>query len=229
MTRKTNARLAGFMFLFYVAVALPGSILFERATGATGIPAKLEGIAQQVPQVHLAIVLSLVTIFIAWTLAVTLYSITRDQDRDLAMLAMSCRLGEGVLAPIQTLPMLGLLWLATAGAEMAGPDAAAAYALGALLLKVRVWGYLLGATVFAVGSTLFSYLFLRARSIPLWLAWLGVFASVLLVVALPAQLVGLVKSPVDFYIWMPMLVFEVTLALWLLIKGVAPLPATSRP
>ncbi len=83
-----------------------------------------------------------------------------------------------------------------------------------------------GATVFAVGSTLFSYLFLRARSIPVWLAWLGIFSSVLLVVGLPSQLVGLVKGPVvDYYMWIPMFVFEVTLALWLLIKGVAAPPS----
>jgi hypothetical protein len=43
---------------------------------------------------------------------------------------------------------------------------------------------------FPVGSTLFSYLFLRACSIPVPLALLGVFASVLLVIALPVEIVG---------------------------------------
>jgi len=76
------------------------------------------------------------------------------------------------------------------------------------------------ATFFAVGSTLFSYLFLRGRMIPVALAWLGVLASVLLLVALPLELVGVIKVP--FLMWMPMLVFELTLALWLLIKGVKP-------
>ena len=39
MTRTTNARLAGFMFLFYIAISLPSTILFEQATSAEGIPA----------------------------------------------------------------------------------------------------------------------------------------------------------------------------------------------
>ena len=76
-----------------------------------------------------------------------------------------------------------------------------------------------------MGSTLFSYLFLRARSIPVSLAWLGVFASVLLVVAVPLQLAGFLRGPVTSFIWIPMLAFEVTLALWLLIKGVAAHPS----
>jgi hypothetical protein len=75
--------------------------------------------------------------------------------------------------------------------------------------------------LFAIGSTLFCYLFLRARTIPAALAWLGVIASALLVVALPAQLGGVLKGPLTVYVWMPMLLFEVTFALWLMIKGVA--------
>ena len=83
------------------------------------------------------------------------------------------------------------------------------------------WTTLISATCFAVGSLLYSYLFLRARSIPVPLAWLGVVASVLLVVALPLQLAGFLQGPVTDFIWLPMLAFEVPLALWLLIKGVA--------
>ena len=71
----------------------------------------------------------------------------------------------------------------------------------------------------------FCYLFVRARTIPLALAWLGLVASVLLVVVLPVQLAGFITGPVTYLVWLPMLVFEVTFALWLLIKGVA-MPAT---
>jgi Domain of unknown function (DUF4386) len=83
------------------------------------------------------------------------------------------------------------------------------------------------AIFFAVGSTIFSWLLLRGRMIPVPLAWLGVIASVLLVVILPLQLAGLFgglmswSAPVTWLVWLPMLVFEVVLALWLLIKGVA--------
>ena len=32
---------------------------------------------------------------------------------------------------------------------------------------------------------------------------------------------GFIKGPITGYMWMPMLVFEVALALWLIVKGVA--------
>jgi hypothetical protein len=54
------------------------------------------------------------------------------------------------------------------------------------------------------------------------LAWLGVFASVLLVVCLPLQLAGFLHGLVTSLMWIPMAAFEVPLGIWLLIKGVAP-------
>jgi hypothetical protein len=212
------------MFLFYIATAFPSMVLFDQATSGAGIAAKLASVAQHAPQVRLAIVLSVVTIFDALVLAVALYAITRDQDADLALLALACRVAEGVVSTITTLAILGLLSVATAG--FAAADPSAANALGSLLLKVQGWSMTIGATLFAVGSTLYSYLFLRARSIPVPLAWLGLLASILLVVALPAQLAGFIEGAMGRSMWLPMLVFEVVLGLWLLIKGVAA-PATS--
>jgi uncharacterized protein DUF4386 len=217
MTRTTNARIAGFTFLFYIAVGLPSMVLFGRATSGDGIAAKFASIAQHATDVRIAVVLSLLGCFSALVLAVTLYAITREVDADLAMLALTCRVAEGVISGISIYETLGLLWLATATGANA-PDPGAAHALGAYLLKGDM---AVTATFFAVGSTLFSYLFLRGRMIPVALAWLGIIASVLLVVVLPAQLAGLLKGPVTLYIFMPMLVFEVALALWLIIKGVA--------
>ena len=84
----------------------------------------------------------------------------------------------------------------------------------------------LGAIFFAVGSLIFSYLLLRGRMVPVALAWVGLLASILLVVGLPLELVGVLPGPISELMWFPMLAFEVPLALWLLIKGVAVIPKT---
>ena len=171
MTRTTNARIAGVTFLVYIAAGVATLSL----TGRT----------------HATDVLSLVTSLSALVLGVTLYAITREEDPDVAMLALTCRVVEAI------------------------PGNA-------------------GAFFFAVGSTLFSWLLLRGRMIPVALAWLGVLASVFLVVILPLQRAGLFGgttnwfSAVTWLMWLPMLVFEVTLALWLIIKGVAA-PAQRQP
>jgi hypothetical protein len=220
MTRKVGARLAGFTFLFYIAVGLTGLALDRRATNAEGTGAKLALLAAHAADARASAVLTVVTGFCALVLAVTLHALTRDEDAELARLAMLCRVGEGLVGLAGIPASLGLLALATSAAAP-GADPAAANALGGYLLSVGGGGVLVCSILFAAGSTLFSYLFLRARTIPAWLAWLGVVASVLLVVALPAQLGGVLAGPATGYVWMPMLLFEVAFALWLMVKGVA--------
>lgn len=220
MTRTTNASVAGFTFLFYIAVGVAQMVLFGGATGTEGIAAQLTSIAQDATDVRVNVVLGLLTCFAALVLAVTLYAITREQGPDLAMLALTCRVGEGVIGAIYLPMTLGLLSLATAAGANA-PDTAATYALGSFLLTARAWNPIIAATFFAVGSTLFSWLLLRGRMIPVALAWLGVFASVLLVVGLPLQLAGVLRGPITQLMWLPMAAFEIPLGLWLIIKGVA--------
>lgn len=218
MTLRTNAKIAGFTFLVYIAAGITSMLLFARATGGEGVAARLATIAQHATDVRLTILLNLLMNLSALVLAVTLYAITRAQDRDLAMLAFTCRVAEGI-SGMDVSGTLGLLWIAT-GTEASALDAGASSALGAFFLKM---GETMGAsaTFFAVGSTLFSWLLLRGRMIPAALAWLGVVASILLVVCLPLQLAGMLGGPITSLMWLPMVLFEVPLALWLIVKGVA--------
>jgi len=217
MTLRTNAKVAGFTFLIYIAAGVTGAVLFGRAAAGNTTAAKLAAIAQNATEVRLTLLLTLLQGFSALVLAVTLYAITREQDSDLAMLGMACRIAEGITG-IFVARTLGLLWLAT----YAGPDAAdsgAVNVLGAFLLRMGAWNP--GAILFAVGSALFSWLLLRGRMIPVPLAWLGVIASILLVIILPLQLAGLIEGLATQLIWLPMLVFELGFAMWLIVKGVA--------
>jgi hypothetical protein len=223
MSRITNARIAGVAFLAYIAAGITQMMLSTRVTVGTDVAAKLASIAQHADEFRFSTLLGIVDVFCALVLAVTLYAITRDEDRDLAMLGMICRVAEGVLGAISVPGALALLWLATA-TEPEAPDRAAAHALAAYLMRGDV---AFTATFFAVGSTLFAWLLLRGRMIPVVLGWIGVLASVLLVICLPLQLVGFLRGSLTKWMWLPMLFFEVPLALWFLIKGVA-VPARAQ-
>jgi hypothetical protein len=229
MTRIASARIAGFTFLFYIAVAIPSMVLMQRATSAEGTAAQLLRIAEHALDVRLAILLTLLSCFSAIVLAVTLYGITREVDRELAMATFAFRLAEGVLGAIGIPMTQGLLWLATGGAGAGVTAVATANTLGAFLL-MPPQSTMVGAPFFAVGSTIFSYLLLRGRLVPVPLAWLGVLASAVVAVGSPLQLAGFLDGPITTYMWLPALAFEVPLGLWLLIKGVAtPAHSTSHP
>jgi hypothetical protein len=221
LTRKTNARVAGFTFLAYIALGLTAVTLFGRATSGDSTAAKLARIAGHATDMRIAILLELLTCFAAIALGVTLYALTRDEDHDIAMLGMVSRVCESFATAVFLQTKLELLWLGTSVGASA-PDGASAKALGDLLFSgTSTWNVTIGATFFAVGSTCFAWLLLRGRLIPVVLAWIGVIASVLLVIGLPLQLAGVIHSPVTTMMWLPMVVFEVPVGFWMMIKGVS--------
>jgi hypothetical protein len=222
MTRTTNARIAGFAFLFYIAVGITQMVL-GAAISAPETAARLALMAQHPSRVQVELLLTVLTSVTALTLAVALYALTRDEDRDLAILALCCRVGEGMLGMIAPMITLGLLWLATTTeGGTAVRDTPAVLVLAGFLRKLGGWNTITAAVLFAIGSTLFSWLLLRGRMIPRSLAWVGVAASVLLVVLLPLELAGVVSGAITKIIWLPMAAFEIPLGLWLLVKGVPP-------
>jgi Domain of unknown function (DUF4386) len=75
VTLRTNARIAGFAYYLYLAAGIGSLAAGHRP---------------------LSSVLSLFESLSALLLGVSLYAITRDEDRDLAMLAMLCRVVEAV-------------------------------------------------------------------------------------------------------------------------------------
>ena len=159
MTVTVNGRLCGIAYIVYVVAGI----------ASMAAPPESRGIFDAV------------TAFCALTLGVTLYALTRDVDRDLALIGMACRL-------IEAAPGLGEIY-------------------------------------FAVGSTIFCWLLLRGTLIPAPLAWLGLASSAGLVALIAVQLtLGSAtnwSAPVTWVVWFPMLIFELTFAVWLLTKGVA--------
>ena len=113
-------------------------------------------------------------------LAVTLFVVTRVEQPVVAAVGMIFRLAEGALGPA----------LDVTGITVSHPT-------------------LIDATLFAIGSTCFCWLLLRGGMLPRSLAWVGVIASVMLVVGLPLQLAGRLGAPITALMWMPMLAFEV--------------------
>jgi hypothetical protein len=193
-------------------------LLSGRATTGDDMTAKLAMMARHAGDVRLAAILGLMGCLCALVLAVTLYAVTRDEDRDVAMLGLTCRVAEGITGAVGIPATLALLSLAIAGGANA-PAMDAMQVVGALVLRQSS---AVGAWFFAVGSTAFSWLLLRGRMIPIPLAWLGVAASVLLVVALPLQIGALLPARLSELVWLPMAAFEIPLAVWFLVKGVRP-------
>lgn len=213
MSSAINARVAGVAFLIYIAAGIASLVLTQAAGGSEDAATRLASMAENITLLRYAALLDLLCAFCAFTLAVTLYVLTTGHGASLAMLAMVFRLVEGMLVSASLSDSLGILWLVGEADE----SSSVIHILASYLMRSEVT---LTSTFVAAGSLLFACLLLRGRLIPAPLAWLGVFASLLLLAVLPPQLVGLLSDPMLAAAWLPMLMFEVPLAFWLIVKGV---------
>jgi hypothetical protein len=195
MSRPTSARIAGFAFLLYIAAGM---------TSLRGAPGPL-----------LEVVLSFIMCFSALTLGVTLFGVTSGVDRDIARMGMVCRVAEGIVGI-----MFMSLSLAMRSASPAAVDATTLQALKTLLSAAERVNFSVAGMLFSVGSTMFCWLLMRGRLIPVGLAWIGFFASVLLVVVLPLRLGDVLSGRYTMLVWIPMAAFEIPAGLWMLLKGV---------
>jgi hypothetical protein len=156
--------------------------------------------------------------FSALVLGVTLYALTRDYDRDLTMLGLVCRTAEGIIGA--TLLPVSIAFGSTAAVGALVSRVAGTSDPASLLASVQARDTAVSALFFAVGSTALAWVMLRGRIIPIGPAWLGVFASALMVVALPLQLAGVVQGCVLRITSLPIVSFELPLGVWLIAKGV---------
>jgi uncharacterized protein DUF4386 len=222
MTASTNSRVAGITFLAYIVIGLSSMYVDSLIVrGAEDSATRLSNIAQSTSLMQLQIILTLLSAACAIVIAVTVYGLTRDIDRELAIFAFVFRLAEGIIIIMATLVLIASMSVA-ANATGSSGDNAHFLAMGTVLQKIEsVIGMGLAALCFSVGSTFYCYLFLKGRSIPTALAWLGFLGSLMLVILVPLQLAGYLKEgPITTYMWMPMLVFELIFSFWLIFKGV---------
>jgi hypothetical protein len=215
-------RVAGFSFLFLIVAVLGSSLLWRGVRTANGTADTLASIAEHGWQVRLGLVLTTVAGITTLVLAAMLYAVVAHQDRNLAILALSCRAVEGGLYAVGVLVALALLSLSHGDRG----DASAVQAMAGQLMDARWTSSNVGAAFFAVGSTLYSYLLFKARAIPVPLSLTGLVGSLIVLVGVPWQtaLSNPTFSGPSAAIWIPLAVFELSTGVWLLAKG-ARMPA----
>lgn len=85
------------------------------------------------------------------------------------------------------------------------------------LLELRDQIYLVHGYIFAIPALMFYYLLFKSKLIPRWLSVWGFVASILLVLVNLLELMGIIPGLEILYL--PIVLNEFVLALWLIFKG----------
>ncbi|GAH37708.1 unnamed protein product, partial [marine sediment metagenome] len=89
-----------------------------------------------------------------------------------------------------------------------------------LLLGIRDGIYVGHGYIFAVAALFFYYLLYQSKLIPRWLSVWGFIASILLILANLLEITGLI--PGSMILYLPIILNELFLAVWLIVKGFNP-------
>lgn len=220
-SQRKAARIVGLAYLLGMATAIFADVYVRRRLI---VPSSAAETARNI-MAHETLWRSGVAGYLACMLSVAVltaasYMVLAAVDRGLAVLAAVLRVVEiavGVVATLSSLEALRLLsgasYLQAFSTEQL--QALARLPIGAYGTAINVSFVFLGC-----GSAVFCYLWLRSGYIPKPLAALGVFGSALLATGAFAivMLPQLAKTLAMAHM-LPLGVFEITVAFWLLIKG----------
>jgi hypothetical protein len=162
--------------------------------------------------------------------AVVLYPLVKRQNSIVALGYVTARVMEGAMIAIGILSLLSVVTLRQEFAGAAGADTAALVPIGSALVAVHDWTFLLGPGFLAPlgNGILLGYLMYRSGLVPRGMAMLGLIGGPLLIVAFVAVLFGVyaqVSLP-SAIATIPEFVWELSLGIYLVVKGFLPAPIT---
>jgi hypothetical protein len=153
--------------------------------------------------------------------AVVLYPVVKRVNEILALGFVAARVVESAFIAVGILSILSLVTLRQEAA--AGADAGSLLAVGASLVALHDWTFLLGpGFVVGIGNGLIlGYLMYRSGLVPRRMALLGLIAGPVLLARFVAILFGIFEptSVLGSLMVVPEFLWELSLGIWLIVKG----------
>jgi hypothetical protein len=222
---RRTALVAGVLFVITFVAAIGGALVYGPVLSD---PRYVLGAGADT-RVFLGAFLELILIIANIGTAVVLFPILKRQSEALALGYVTARLVECTFILIGILSLLTIVTLRQAAA--AGGDAGSLVAVGASLVAIHDWTFLLGpGFVVGIGNgLLLGYLMYRSGLVPRRMAVLGLVGGPLIIASGTAVLFGAFEAG---SVWqgiatIPEFLWEASLGLWLIFKGFNASPITS--
>jgi hypothetical protein len=205
---------AAFVFQFATSLAaglLSGSILSDSITEV------LRDASSNVGRLRTSIVLELLTSVGIIAMTSLLYVVLKDQNRAVALVALGLWMAEAIFLAIKALALYAVLEVSQ-GHGGGGLVTSSDKSLGSMALHISQHAGDIDMLFFCLGAFLWYALLLQSRVVPRVLSLWGLLAVPLVLVATVMLVWDRSNDPAIAW-YAPYVPFELTLGLWLLIKG----------
>ena len=163
--------------------------------------------------------------------AVTLYPVVKRQNDGVALGFVAARVLEAGMIFTGAVSLLSLVTLRQHLGGAAGADAPSLVTTGASHVAVYNWTFLLGQSLMpGINAVLLGSLMYRSRLVPRVIPVTGLIGAPLLITAVFATLFGGIEqySSLAAAAALPVAAWELSLGVWLVIRGFRPSPITTE-
>ena len=214
-SRMWTSRLIGGLFLAGFVIYGTGSILVNSVVDGNDF---LAGVGSQQTTLALGAFLMVATTAVDIGKAVFFFPVLERHGKRTAVAYLATMVFEMAMMTVGVLALLMIIPLADQADDgQLGPDVA--QALGSLAVDANETAYQIGQLSLAFGCLFLCALLYRSGLVPTWLAGWGLVGYALHMAGAAAEMFG---APISLVLLVPGGIFEVTLAIWLLIKGFSP-------
>jgi len=221
--RKT-AIIVGALFITATVAGVFGGMLSRAFTGPSNAPDYLSNIFANENQLIIGSLFIIIMGFAAAGIGITMYPVLKKQSEALALGFAAFRIIEGVLFSVSVVGILSILTLSQEFVKAGVPDASHFQTLGILLKDGQYWAYHVGTISFGLAALIFYYLLYQSKLIPRFLSVWGLIGVPLwFAVSLLIMFGSLAESSrLAMFLYLPIGLNEMVLAVWLIVKGFNP-------
>jgi len=224
--RKT-AFVAGALYVITFAASIPAALVLLRPV--LDNPDFILG-AGSATGVLWGVLLDLITALAGVGTAVVLFPVVRRQSEAAALGFVTTRVLEAATILVGLVSLLAVVTLRQDLAGATGADAASLVTTGHALVAIRDWTFLFGPGVMAgMNALLLGSLMFRSGLVPRIIPLIGLIGAPLLLASTIGTLFGFFDqlSPIASLLVAPIFVWELSLGVWLVVKGFKPSPITA--
>jgi len=213
---KNTPRLLGAAFLLQAIASLVGGLILLQPLIVSGnIIDSMTNISNNALQMRASIVVEMITAIGIVILGVLLYITLKKVSLKISLVALGLYIIEAALLAASRIPAFSLLRISQESVIAGHPTYL--QTLGNLSYESQSFGYDLHMLAFALGATLFYYLFFKSGFLPRVLSLWGLIAAPLALIGILFALFG---YDVPIVVFLPNLPFELTMGIWLMVKGI---------
>ena len=221
-THRTTAIAVGVLILLGYLAYGPATAVIQSMLEA---PDALSGLAADTLQLGIGAVLMLVNSVAVVAIGVLMYRVAKPHGEGIALAYVVTRIFESIVMAVGIVFLLLQVPLAREAAEAGAAGAATLQVLSTLSSQANFYAYQVAMVGLGVGSVPFWYLVYRSRLIPRSLAGLGIAGYAVFATGAVLEILGVEAGLI---MSIPGGLFEVAVAIWLIVRGFSSPVAASR-